>query len=401
MLPKERAQTALEGGRPDRVPFLLECDYDYLAKGAGRQPWEYTHADCLERARIHEAFYRRHPSDLWKCWAGPSRSALRRRQILRQGERVLYLDSETGQRFGIDRRGNLLDDQGKPLFFRWDGRPVPQREAGWLASSGYPRPVETEDDIVEMLGPAPPLEFWINDRFLSTLEYLLPRYGETHFLMFPLNTIFAEALDLFGGFQDGLIALHTKRTLFHKALEAVVEWKLSRLRAGASLGAPGTWMIEYAAGADVISPNTYREFVFPYEQEVLREAHHLGLKVYLWYLGDVMPVLPDLGRLELDALFPEQGRKGYEVDIVEIRRQLGGEICLIGFNDEQQLISGDREALSCEMDRQVQGAGVNGAFIMGTTIVTEEVPLEHMDYYIETVHRLGRYAGSSASRSDS
>jgi hypothetical protein len=341
---------------------------------------------------MHEACYQRHPSDLWKCWAGPSRAALRSREIIREGGRAFYRDRDTGRQFEINRRGDLMDAQGEVLAFRWDGELVPQREAMWLASDGYPRPVETEADIAELLGPAPPPAHWIEDGFLSTLEYLLPRHGDTHFLMFPLNTIFADALDLFGGFQPGLVALHTRRALFHRALEAIVEWKLSRLRAGASLGAPGTWMIEYAAGADVISPDTYREFVFPYEQEVLREAHRLGLLVYLWYLGDVMPLLPHLAELELDALFPEQGRKGYEVDIVEIRRQLGDRICLIGFNDEQDLIAGDRKALSREMARQIQGAGSAGAFIMGTTIVTEEVPLEHMDYYIDSVERLGRYA---------
>ena len=390
MLPKERVRIALEGGKPDQVPFLLECDYDYLAQAAGQEPWRFLHADCLQRARIHEAAYERHPCDLWKCWGGPSRAALRRREIVHEEGRVFYLNKKTGQRFEIDRRGDLIDENGRPLSLGWDGKPV-EKKAAWLASNGYPRPVETEDDIAELVGPTPPPEYWIEDGFLSTLEYLLPRYGQTHFLMFPLNTIFADVLDLFGGFQEGLIALHTKRELFHKALETIVEWKLSRLRAGASLGAPGTWMIEYAAGADVVSPATYREFVFPYEREVVGEAHCLGLKVYLWYLGDVMPLLPDIGRLEVDALFPEQGRKGYEVDIVEIRRQLGDKICLIGFNNEQDLIEGNREALAQEIERQIRGAGRSGAFIMGTTIVTEEVPLEHMDYYIETVHQLGQY----------
>jgi uroporphyrinogen-III decarboxylase len=241
------------------------------------------------------------------------------------------------------------------------------------------------------LGPVPPPEYWIEDGFLSNLEYLLPRHGQTHFLMFPLNTIFADALDLFGGFQEGLIALHTKRALFHKALEAIVEWKISRLRAGAALHAPGAWMIEYTAGADTISPRAYREFVFPYEQRVIQEAHRLGMLVYLWYLGHVTPLAADIGRLGVDALFPEQGRKGYPVDIVELRRLLGDQICLIGFNNEQDMIQGNREALSSEIERQIQGAGRNGAFIMGTTIVTEEVLPETMDYYIETVQRLGQY----------
>jgi hypothetical protein len=381
MLPKERVQIALEGGKPDRVPFLLECDYDYMARAIGREPWEYLHAGSLEQAQIHEAFYQRHHSDLWKCWGGPSRSGLKRRQIMRDEKGVFYLDTQTGRRFGIDRRGELLNEKGQPAY----------PDQTWLALKGVPRPVETEDDILEFLGPVPPPEFWIEDGFLSNLEYLLPRHGQTHFLMFPLNTIFADALDLFGGFQEGLMALYTKRALFHKALEAIVEWKISRLRAGASLHAPGAWMIEYAAGADTISPRAYREFVFPYEQMVVQEAHRLGLMVYLWYLGHVTPLAPDIGRLGVEALFPEQGRKGYPVDIVELRRLLGDKICLIGFNNEQDMIRGNREALSGEIERQIQGAGRNGAFMMGTTIVTEEVLPETMDYYIETVQRLGQY----------
>jgi hypothetical protein len=392
VLPKERVKIALQGGKPDRVPFLLECDYDYMAKAAGREPWEYRYADTLESARIHEACYQRHPSDLWKCWAGPSKSRLRRREIHRDKQGVFYVDLVTGRRFAIDRLGQLLDQDGRPVSLNKDGEPYDA--TAWLASSGYPRPVETQDDIEELLGPVPPPDFWIEDGFLSNLEYLLPRYGHTHFLMFCLNTIFADMLDLFGGFQEGLIALYKKRALVHTALETVVQWKLSRLRAGAALGAPGAWMIEYTAGADIISPDTYREFVFPYERAIIQEAHRLGLLIYLWYLGDVMPLLPDIGRLGVDALFPEQGRKGYEVDIVEIRRQLGDEICLIGFNDEQDLIDGNTEALKREIGRQIEGAGRNGAFMMGTTIVTEEVSLQNMDAYIEIVRNLGHYSST-------
>ncbi|MDI7275754.1 MAG: hypothetical protein QME94_07235, partial [Anaerolineae bacterium] len=53
--------------------------------------------------------------------------------------------------------------------------------------------------------------------------------------------------------------------------------------------------------------------------------------------------------------------------------------------------AGDRVALASEMRRQIQGAGRHGAFIIGTTIITEDTPVEQVDYYIKTVHRVGRY----------
>ncbi|MDI7277548.1 MAG: uroporphyrinogen decarboxylase family protein, partial [Anaerolineae bacterium] len=345
-MPKERVRIALAGGRPDRVPLVLEYDYDYMAKVAGREPWEFVYADVEERVRIHEDFYRRHPADLWRCWSGPMRASLEQREIIREGGRVYCLHKPTGRRFGVDRRGGLLDDEGRHIVLARDGKVLERSEAPtWLASDGYPRVVETVDHIAELLGPTPPPEHWIENGRLSTLERLLPRYGGTHYLMFSMNTMFADALDLFGGFEEGLAALCTKRALFHRVMETIVEWKKSRLRAGASLGAPGAWMIEYCAGADTISPAAYREFVFPYEREVAREAHRLGLQVYIWFLGHLMPLLQDMAHLEVDGIFPEQGRKGYENDVVEMRRQLGERTCLIGFNDEQALIAGARVAL--------------------------------------------------------
>jgi len=160
VLPRERVRIALEGGQPDRVPFLLECDYDYMARAAGREPWEYIYADSLEQARIHEDFYRRHPSDLWKCWGGPSRSWLKCWQIVREQGAVFYLDTRTGRRFEIDRRGGLLDPHGRPITLNRDGEPVDG--TAWLASDGCPRAVETEEDIAELLSPAPPPDYWVN-----------------------------------------------------------------------------------------------------------------------------------------------------------------------------------------------------------------------------------------------
>lgn len=392
MTPKERVRIALAGGKPDRVPFVPEVDYDVVARAAGREPWEFTYADQLTRAQMHEAFYHRYPSDLWLCWGAPSNKRLSQRQIVREQDGVYYLDKCTGRRFRINRRGDLLDESGQTIVLGENGEVIDEQSAAiWVANGPYPRPVESESDIEELLGPVPPPQFWIEDGHLATLAYLLPRYGERHFLSFSTNTIFADALDLFGGFQEGLVALYSKRALFHKALETIVEWKKSRVRAGASLGGPGIMLIEYCAGADTISRAMYREFVLPYERAVVAEAHRLGMQAYIWYLGALMPFLEDIAETGVDAIYGEQGRKGYEADVVEMRRRLGDGICLVGFNNETDMIEGNREALAAEIARQIEGAGRNGAFMMGTTYITEDTPPEHLDYYIETVQRLGRY----------
>ena len=394
MQPKERAQIALSGGRPDRVPFQLEADSDYVAISAGWEPWEFTHGSGLERARIQESCYLRHAVDLWRVSTSPSYAELSNRTIVRENGQPIYVDTRTGRRFRIDRRGGLLDEKAQPVTLGPNGEVLGKSlTAKFVAYGKYLRSVESEDDILELLGPAPPREYWIEGGRLAALGQLVPRHGSTHFLIFSIGMVFADALDLFGGFEEGLTALYAKRPLFHKTLAAIVEWKKSKLRAGAALGADGAFMIECCAGADTISPPMYREFVYPYEREVIAEAHRLGLKVLLWYLGDLMPLLGDIVQLGADALFPEQGRKGYEVDMVEIRRQVGERACLVGFNNEDDLVAGDQEALEREMVRQIEGAGQSGALMMGTTIATEAVRPEHMDAYVGALHRLGRYSG--------
>ena len=46
-----------------------------------------------------------------------------------------------------------------------------------------------------------------------------------------------------------------------------------------------------------------------------------------------------------------------------------------------------------EVERQIHGAGADGAFVMGTTYMTSEVQLEAVDYFCQEVVRVSREAG--------
>lgn len=391
MTPKQRTEIALSGGMPDRVPTVLEFDFDYLVKISGLELWQYTYGDGLTRACMQEALFLRHPTDLWLCRTGPSIARQQQREIVRHDGQAYYLDKRTGRRFRLTAAGDLLGDHGQPVALGPNGEVYDKTGTNAPLSARHPRPIESEADIVEALGPTPPVSYWIEDGWFATIQHLLPRYGEERFLAFTLNNIFAQAVDLFGGYEEGLVAMASNPRLFHRALEAITAQKLSRLRAGASLGAPGVWLISYYAGADTISPRSFEEFVLPYKREVVREAQRLGLKVWIWFLGDVMPMLPHVVAIGPDGLFPEQGRKGYEVDMAEVRRRVGDRMCLIGFNSEADLIAGRRAALTRGIAEQIEGAGGDGAFIMGTTILNAEVDPEHLDFYLATTREVGRY----------
>ncbi|MHB0879141.1 MAG: hypothetical protein ACYC5O_24140, partial [Anaerolineae bacterium] len=174
MTPKQRAQIALSGGKPDRVPFVPAVDDDYIAVVAGREPWEFGHSSGEERARMQEAFFARHPCDVWPCWGGPSRAGQARRDIVRRDGRVYYVEKDTGREYRIDRRGNLLNARGETISFGPDGEELDEKAAAiWVAGGPYRRAVEVEADVEELLGPVPPQSHWVEGGFLDTIRYLL------------------------------------------------------------------------------------------------------------------------------------------------------------------------------------------------------------------------------------
>ena len=96
-------------------------------------------------------------------------------------------------------------------------------------------------------------------------------------------------------------------------------------------------------------------------------------------------------KLPLDALVLEQGRKGYEIDPVEIRQRVGPDFCLFGFGLENDFCTFNRAGLAGELQRQIEGAGSDGAFIVGTPIMPPNAQPEAVEFYFQEARRIGRY----------
>jgi len=87
----------------------------------------------------------------------------------------------------------------------------------------------------------------------------------------------------------------------------------------------------------------------------------------------------------------EQGRKGYDIDPVEIRQRVGPKFCLFGFGYENDYCTFNRAGLTGELQRQIKGAGLDGAFIAGTPIMPPNALPAAVDYYFSEARRLGDY----------
>lgn len=378
MTGKERIEIALRGCTPDCLPILPIYDYGYLLSSTGRDLREWSITSGTERVRIIEESFLLHKEiDGLFVHAGANDELAGRLRIEKFEDFWRVTDDRTGERFGLLPDGSQCTADGEPL----------PRQGGELFRESL---ITCEADIDRIVGPTPTSEQIEASGRLRPLRYLAEQYPDYHF-SFQTGTPMVTALNVCGGFVEGLTTMASEPELFRKLLERGMQHNSALMASGKAAGGHSTWFTSYYTGADTISPRDYAEMVFPYEYEVCLEAKRQGLFVLNWYLGDLMPMLDQVMKLPMDALVLEQGRKTYEIDPVKIRRRVGDKFCLFGFGFENDYCTFDRHSLTTELQRQFDGAGRDGAFIAGTPIMPPNAQPAAVDYYFAEARRLGRY----------
>jgi len=377
MTGKERLETAVRGGKPDRVPVCPIYDIGYIAAGVGLSPRDILMATREQYADIVEHGFVRHDVDGCYVHGGTAGNWNSEHTILDQsGDAWLVEDNETGARY------RLLPDCSR---LTPEGKPIPRNES----RAGVSR-IQSLRDIDRLPRPDPSDADFDAAGSLAPLQRLVRKYPDHHF-SFQTGSPMVRALQICGGYVEGLTTLASDRTLFREILSVGSLYDCALARSGKRAGACSTWFTSYYTGADTISPRDYAEIVFPYEYEVCRAAKDAGLYVLNWFLGDLMPILDKVMQLPIDALVLEQGRKGYDIDPVAIRKRVGPRFCLFGFAFENDFCTFRRDLLSSELARQIESAGHDGAFVAGTPIMPPNANPDAVDFYFAEARRLGRY----------
>lgn len=373
-------RTALSRGKPDRVPVALVADFDFYCKAAGRPLWEFEYGDSISRATIQRDAHLRFPdNDFLLCWTGLSKTAIASRRVVVEAGRAHLEWAETGEREPIAPRNTAAD---------WS-----ERGYGLTSQTGWERPIEREEEIEQMLGEPPTTESVLESGIYEPIRLLRQDLGDGAYLAVALHGIFPATIDAMGGFERGMLALREKPKLFRTVIEHLAHRRTSNLEAAEKQGVDAAWLGGYLEGADLISPEVWREVALPGHRIQVEAARRLGLQVLFWFLGDAMPLLHDLAELGIDGLVLEQPRRGYCSDPAEVRRAVGKAFCVYGWNWELDFINDRRESISREVERQICSAGMDGAFIMGTTYLTSEAKLEAVDYFCREVARVSREVG--------
>ena len=137
------------------------------------------------------------------------------------------------------------------------------------------------------------------------------------------------------------------------------------------------------AGPDMISPDMYRTFAAPYEQEIVNEAHACNKPYLLHICGNTDLILEDMAGLGLDAV-----ELDYKTSILKIRDTMHDKCTLLGTIDPTGVLTygslNDVEQKTLELLNVYRG--YPRLVVNAGCAIPTEAPHENIKRFVDTVH---------------
>jgi uroporphyrinogen decarboxylase len=157
----------------------------------------------------------------------------------------------------------------------------------------------------------------------------------------------------------------------HRALRCRQEIALHQAEEICRAGASFIWIGEGMASGSLISPATYREFVLPYERELVERIRQLGALSLLHICGNITPSLSAIAQSGADAVdvdSPTDWRSAIEI--------LGPRMCLKGNISPMSFLPENVGRLAAECENAIEMAAPAKGFILSTGCL---VPRDSVD----------------------
>lgn len=128
----------------------------------------------------------------------------------------------------------------------------------------------------------------------------------------------------------------------------------------------------------------FEKFALPRQVSIVEAAQYAGLKVILWNVGDILPLLKLQATVKMNTFAFEQPRKGIDLSVEKIRKVLGPNRCLFGnLDSELLLMRNDADEIRQEVKKQIRQSGQGAPFILCTgSPLPSNIELEAYDTVI-------------------
>jgi len=328
---KERILTALSLGQPDRVPLYIHGINEGPIIGIGRhltdglpEPKQFHEMDPGEKMKLLDTLF-----------------------LLHEAYGVDGFTSfEIGHEVEVDA-GHIKDDWGIVYARSPHGLPV---------AKGHP--VTSAADLDAYRPPEP-------DRsHLLLLDMGRERFGGEKALFWLMRGTFVRSWRLIG-MENYMINLRADPVFLHRVARMVETYNLAQLDMLVAAGLDVLVVEDDIAGTahPLIAPRHFREFVEPYNRNLVRRAHELGLKVVRHSDGNLWSLLDTMLESGYDGLNPLEPQA--DMGLKKVKSYCGDRICLLGNIDCQGLLSdGTPQQVEDAVRTAIEDAGGGGGYIL-------------------------------------
>jgi len=337
----ERVQAVLHGLLPDRVPVIPQA-FLFSARTAG---W---HIGEINRS--------------------PARLA--------ESHRICQ------EKYGYD--GCVIDVDDATLAEAC-GAKVNFRERD-VASVDEHQPVLNDLGEIDSLRLPDPMKDGRLGEWLETTERLVSMVGGHVFVMGRADQGPFDLLCLLRGAQNMMMDLLTEdeEKIFH-AMEWATEAHIRFARAQLTAGAHATSMGDSYAGQNLISPDAYRKFAYPYEKKVVEALAGRTGAYSVHICGDTTRIVQDMGTLGADILEVD-----WKNDMAETRRLVPEHVVLMGnVNPSDPLVYGTPDDVRAQSKKIIEGTQGRGLILSSGCAMGEDTKEENMRALVEAPRLYG------------
>ena len=226
------------------------------------------------------------------------------------------------------------------------------------------------------------------DKYLEAMAEALPPGMK---LLVQLGYVFMGAWQMMG-FENYCLKLVDEPELIRDVTDRLGSSQFAVLEMLLRHECVGTvWMPDdlcYNSGP-VVSPKTYRKYIYPWYIKMVARCHVAGIPVGLHSDGDLSRLLPDLIACGFDAIHPFEPPMN---DIVAIKQQWGKHIAVAGGIDlKETLCKGTPQDVEAEVQRMTAQLLAGGGWLMGSSnSIPDFVPVENYRALVAAGLKYGR-----------
>ncbi len=224
------------------------------------------------------------------------------------------------------------------------------------------------------------------DRHFTLLDAWFKLHDE-RFRIVQLGMMFFERSWFMRGMENMMMDFHAHPTFAHElldGLESVCHGMIDRLLRdfGDRIDAIGMSEDYGSQKSLLISPKQWREFIKPRLARLVGHIRGAGKHAYIHSCGHVLPLIGDLVDIGVTMLQPIQPEA---MDIFEVKRRFGKDVCLLGgISTQHTLHHGTVDDVKREVRKCLDHMAAGGGYVMAPAKpIMPGVPLENAETLID------------------